>query len=135
MGLVKRGLRALLFELEAFADRNVYNRRLYEMATNLRPERTGLPFPIWVSQGIGVRHGPRVKAFPNGLKDQKTVIIVTVEDDPKVVRVPRKGHVAAADLEALRAWVRLNLSVLQRYWEDPEMWTDDMMAALRRVER
>ncbi len=109
---------------------------LFEMA-NVTPAETGLPFGIYLShrgrdQGRA-QHGPRVKAYPEGFDVARSEIVITVEEEPRVMRVPRKPRIAARDLAQLVAFVRQNREVLLRYWEDNDMGTRELLDALRPV--
>lgn len=96
----------------------------YGMA-NLRPERTGLPFIVFISQRDEARHAARVKVSPA----------------PKV-RPDHMGAYAlspfehkagwqmnAADERALAQWIAQNREVLQRYWDGE--YTEDALEMLR----
>jgi hypothetical protein len=48
---------------EEIAAEEIAGQALFEMA-NLRPERTGLPFVVFISQRGGARHDVRVKLAP-----------------------------------------------------------------------
>lgn len=111
----------------------IMGRGLYEMA-NVAPKRTGLPYGIWISHRGSVRHGPRIKAYAEGYQVRASEIVVSIEEVPRVIRVPVRHRVPAAHLHQLEAFVRLNRAVLLQYWEDDDMDTQDMIEQLKRVE-
>ena len=90
----------------------------YEMA-NLRPERTGLPFVVFILQRGGARHDIRVKVART--PRVRPSEIVTVGLDPH-------------DLSLLRQWIDLNEQVLIDYWNGVIGYTEDALNALRPIE-
>src|SRR5712691_3815781 len=76
---------------------------LFEMA-NLRPERTGLPFVVFISQKGGARHDVRVKVA-HGAKVRPSEM-VTIALRPSVR--PVRGKLDPSDLVLLRRWIELN---------------------------
>ena len=98
----------------------------YGMA-NLRSERTGLPFVVFISQRDDARHAARVKVSPS----------------PRV-RTDAMGSYAlspfaheagwmlpTAHERALERWITLNSDVLQRYRNGEIEYTEDAITALR----
>src|SRR5438046_989242 len=57
----------------------------YEMA-NLRPERTGLPFVVFISQRGGARHDIRVKVARGAKVRPSEMITVAIRPNVRVVR-------------------------------------------------
>lgn len=102
---------------------------LYEMA-NLGPKKTGLPYGIWISHKGSARHGPRIKAYPNGYSDKKAVIVISVDSNPSVIRRPRSPKVSAQNVNRLIEYVKKNEGILRQYWDDNDMDTDDLVAGL-----
>ena len=101
----------------------------YEMA-NLRPERAGLPFVVFISQRGGARHDVRVKVA--GVPRVRPSETVTVALHPSV-RVVR-GRLDPRDLALLRQWIELNEQVLIDYWNGVIGYTEDALNALRPIE-
>ncbi len=99
---------------------------LFEMA-NLRPERTGLPFVVFISQKGGARHDVRVK-IARGAK-VRPAEMATVALRPRV-RVVR-GALDPDDLARLAEWIDLNRDVLVDYWNGNIEYTEDAISALR----
>src|SRR5437763_8223439 len=85
---------------------------LFEMA-NLRPERTGLPFVVLISQRGGARHDVRVKVAQSAQIRPSEMATVAIRPQMRVVR----GRIDPADLALLRQWIELNQDVLVRYWD------------------
>lgn len=90
---------------------------LFEMST-VYPDESGVPLYIWISVGDGIRHGPRIKAYLGKARDRGSEVVVTIEDHPQVLHVPRRQRVAATTIEQLVEWVRLNREVLLRFWHN-----------------
>ncbi len=99
---------------------------LFEMA-NLRPERTGLPFVVFISQKGGARHDVRVK-IAHGAKVRPSEM-ATVSVRPKV-RVIR-GVLDPDDLALLTEWIELNKDVLIDYWNGEIEYSEDAIGTLR----
>jgi hypothetical protein len=110
---------------------------LFEMA-NYTPDETGLPYGVFVSHrgrdADRIRHGPRVKVYPEGFDVKASEIVVMVEEAPQVMQCPSKPHIPARNLRRIARWVRLNREVLRAYWDDNDMSTRQLDASLRRVE-
>ena len=105
-----------------------YAQALFEMA-NLRPERTGLPFVVFISQRGGARHDVRVKIAPGPKVRPSEMITVEVRPNVRVVR----GKLDRADLAALVRWIEINEDVLVKYWEGTIEYTEDALAALQPI--
>ena len=97
----------------------------FEMA-NLRPERTGLPFVVFISQRGGARHDVRVKVALGAKAKPSEMTSVAIRP---VVRVLR-GTLDARELELLTRWIDLNRAVLIKYWDGEIEYTEDVLAAL-----
>lgn len=113
--------------------RSVTGDYLFEMA-NVLPAESGLPYPIYISNKRGIRHGASIKAYPAGYNNLAAEIVVTIEEDPRVLKVPRRPRVPVAHLEQLKAYVRLNHEVLLAYWHADNASTAAMLRSLRRLE-
>lgn len=100
---------------------------LFEMA-NVRPEISGLPFIVWISEKGQARHDVRVKVSP-GPRVREFTASVSVRPDVQVVA----GALAPRDLELVRAWVELNRDVIVKFWDGDILYTDDALAALRKL--
>jgi hypothetical protein len=98
---------------------------LFDMA-NLRPERTGLPFVVFISQRGGARHDVRVKIAQTAKIRPSEMVTVALRPELRVVR----GRLDAPDLALLRRWIELNREVLIGYWDGDIEYTEDAIAAL-----
>ena len=100
----------------------------YGMA-NLRPDRTGLPFIVFISQRDDARHAARVKVSP--------ALRVRAEEMGSYSIAPfsyRAGQaLSPVEERALEAWVALNLDILRRYWDGDIEFTEDALALLRPI--
>jgi hypothetical protein len=99
---------------------------LFEMA-NLRPERTGLPFVVFISQKGGARHDVRVKIARGAKVRPSEMATVAVRPTPRVIR----GALDPDDLARLAEWIELNRAVLVDYWNGDIEYTEDAISALR----
>lgn len=101
---------------------------LYLMA-NLRPDDTGLPMVVWVSERGRARHDVRVKvarAHGHRVSPYDTAT-VTVRPTQRLVA----GSLTAADLRLVSEWIRLNEAVIVDYW-DGAIGTGELMRRLRK---
>jgi len=98
----------------------------FELA-NLRPERTGLPFVVFVSQKGGARHDVRIKLARAPRVRASEMITVALSPVPRVVR----GRIAGREFDLVRKWIELNEDVLVRYCNGAIEYTEDMMDAVR----
>ena len=97
----------------------------YEMA-NLRPERTGLPFVVFISQKGGARHDVRVKVAPGAKVKPSEMVTVAIRPSVRVVR----GALDPRDLALLTRWIDLNRNTLIEYWNADIEYTEDAIAAI-----
>jgi len=102
---------------------------LFEMA-NLRPERTGLPFVVFISQRGGARHDIRVKVAPGPRPDPATMISVALGPEPRAMP---PGELSAEDFRRLSAWIALNQQALIDYWNGDVAYTEDVFAVLSKL--
>jgi hypothetical protein len=98
---------------------------LFEMA-NLRPERTGLPFVVFISQRGGARHDVRVKVAPSAKVRPAEMVTVAVRPRVRIIR----GRLDPEDLARLAEWIELNRAVLVDYWNGEIEYTENAIAAL-----
>jgi hypothetical protein len=101
---------------------------LFDMA-NLRPERTGLPFVVFISQRGGARHDVRIKLSRGAKVRSSEMITVAVRPMPRVIR----GRMNAPEFDLVRRWIEENMQVLVDYWNGDIEYTEDALAALRPV--
>jgi len=103
---------------------------LFDMA-NLRPERTGLPFVVFISQRGGVRHDVRVKVARGAKVKPSEMATVAIRPTLRVAR----GKLDPSELALLSQWVDLNRDVLVRYRDGDIEYTEDAIEALRPLRR
>jgi len=96
---------------------------------NLRPERTGLPFVVFISQKGGARHDVRVKVAHGAKVRPSEMVTVAIRPSVRVVR----GKLDPPDLALLTRWIDLNHTVLIQYWDGEIEYTEDAISALRPV--
>ena len=100
---------------------------MFEMA-NLRPERTGLPFIVFISQQGGARHDVRVKVARGPRADPTQMVTVTVRPEPRVLP---PDALSGEETRLIGAWIELNRQVLIDYRVGDIAYTEDAIAALR----
>jgi len=110
------------------AAEEIAGQALFEMA-NLRPERTGLPFVVFISQKGGARHDVRVKLARGAKVRPSDMITVAVRPRPRIIR----GSISAQEFELVRRWIELNMNVLVDYWTGDIEYTEDALAAIKPV--
>jgi hypothetical protein len=100
----------------------------FEMA-NLRPEQTGLPFVVFISQKDGARHDIRVKVSrgPKVLPHQ----MGTYARRP--FRFEGGYQLSSAEEKQLEAWISQNQKVLEEYWDGDILYTSDAIERLVRI--
>lgn len=99
----------------------------FDMA-NVRPERSGLPFIVYISEKGGARHDARVKVS-HGPKVRDFVATVSVRPNVEVLA----GDLSNANLSLLRSWIDLNRDVIVRYWDGDILYTEEALAALKPI--
>jgi hypothetical protein len=93
---------------------------------NLRPERTGLPFVVFISQRGGARHDVRVKVAPGAKVRPSEMITVAIRPSVRVVR----GSLDPHDLALLTRWIDRNRDTLIKYWDGDIEYSEDAIAAI-----
>ena len=108
------------------SDQGVAGQATYGMA-NLRSERTGLPFIVFISQRDDARHAARVKVSPNPkvAKDRMGSYSVSPFEHKAGTRL------SGAEERDLERWIALNRTVLEDYWDGAIEYTEDALALLR----
>jgi hypothetical protein len=96
---------------------------------NLRPERTGLPFIVFISQKGGARHDVRVKVARATRVRPSEMITVAIRPSVRVVR----GKLDPQDLDLLTQWIDLNRDTLIDYWNGIIEYTEDAMNAIKPI--
>ena len=94
---------------------------------NLRPERTGLPFVVFISQRGGARHDVRVKVAP---RPQGQAVRDGDGRRPADVGSSVAGSTRPIS-PLLRRWIELNREALIKYWDGEIDYTEDAIAALQ----
>ena len=109
-------------------DETIAGQALFDTA-NLRPERTGLPFVVFISQKGGACHDVRVKLSRAPRVRASEMITVALRPVPRIIQ----GQVDSQEFDLVRQWIELNHSVLIDYWNGAIEYTEDVIAALRPV--
>ena len=116
-------------ELDDVASEKAAGQASFDMA-NLRPERTGLPFVVFISQKGGARHDVRIKLARTAKVRPSEMITVAVRPTPRVIR----GRINSREFEVVRAWLELNERVLIDYWNGDIEYTEDAMNAIKSID-
>ncbi|MBV8118374.1 MAG: hypothetical protein JO081_00355 [Alphaproteobacteria bacterium] len=96
---------------------------------NLRPERTGLPFVVFISQKGGARHDVRIKLGRAAKLHPSEMFTVAVRPRPRLIR----GRMSAQEFDMVRRWIKLNERVLIDYWNGDIEYTEDALAAIEPI--
>ena len=110
------------------AAEEVAGQATFDMA-NLRPERTGLPFVVFISQRGGARHDVRIKLARSTKVRLSEMLIVAVRPRARLIR----GEIGASELDVVRQWIELNRTVLIDYRNGDIEYTEDALAALKPI--
>ncbi|HEX5452694.1 MAG TPA: hypothetical protein VFX06_02780 [Stellaceae bacterium] len=102
----------------------------FEVA-NLRPERMGLPFVVFISQKGGARHDVRINLARHPRVRVSETITVALRPEPRVIR----GQLSSAEFDLVRQWPVLNADTLVRYWDGEIEYTEDAIEALKPLSR
>jgi len=101
---------------------------LTEMA-NLTPERTGLPFAVWICSRSRAQHDIRVKVYAGPKATGEPVASVAIRPTVRVM----EGDMPNSDLYLLRRWIEANRDLLIRYWNGEITDTKWLAANIHRV--
>ncbi len=107
------------------ASEDIAGQASFEMA-NLRPERTGLPFVVFISQKGGARHDVPIKLARTAKVRPSELLSVAVRPVPRLVR----GALTSQEFDLVRRWIDLNRRVLIDYWNGDIEYTEDALSAL-----
>ena len=100
----------------------------FDMA-NLRPERTGLPFVVFISQKGGARHDVRIKLARTEKVRPSEMLTVAVRPTPRLIR----GKMSRAEFDLVNRWIELNHDVLIDYWDGIIEYTEDAISAIKPI--
>jgi len=100
----------------------------FDMA-NLRPERTGLPFVVFISQRGGARHDVRIKLARSPRVRPSDMITIALRPTPRLIR----GRMSAREFDLVRQWLELNRDVLVDYWNGAIEYTEDVLDGIRPI--
>jgi hypothetical protein len=104
----------------------------FDMA-NLRPERTGLPFVVFISQKGGAQHDVRVKLARAAKVRPEEMITVSLRPAPRVIPGRGKIKITAFEFDLVKRWIELNEDVLVNYWNGTIEYTEDALNAIRPI--
>jgi hypothetical protein len=90
--------------------------RLSDMA-NFRGDSTGLPMVVHLYAGSGGPHAMRVKASKKyGDKLPQDSGMFAIAPHKNMAVIGNTGDIKNADIEILKTWIKLNLDILDKYW-------------------
>jgi hypothetical protein len=113
---------------ESVASNAAAGQATFEVA-NLHPERTGLPFVVFISQRGGARHDVRIKLARSPRVRSSEMITVSLRPTPRVLR----GRLDTREFALIQEWLDLNADVLVDYWNGVIEYTEDVMDALKKL--
>jgi hypothetical protein len=99
--------------------------------TKLRPELTGLPMAVWITENDDYRHDVRVKVSTvhGGGGSWRRSPSMAVRPQPRLVH---RGSLAPADAALVSRWIELNRDVIIEHW-DGRLRIDELLPRLRRL--
>jgi hypothetical protein len=116
---------AMQAELQQLAAEQNGGQATFDMA-NLRPDRTGLPYVVFISQKGFIRHDVRIKLAraakvrPSEMPTGRCPSVSSAH--------PRRMNREEFDL--VKRWIELNRNVLIDYWNGDIEYTEDALAAI-----
>ncbi len=116
-------------ELEEVAAEESAGQATFDMA-DLRPEQTGLPFVVFISQRGGVRHDVRIKLARAAKARRSEMLTVAVRPVPRLIR----GKLNSGEFDLVRRWIELNQHVLTDYWDVVIEYTEDALNAVKPID-
>ncbi len=96
---------------------------------NLRPQTTGLPFVVFISQRGNAQHDVRVKVSPGPRVQSSGMSIYAV----RPFRHEGGPPLSTVDEAALKRWIDANQHVLVAFWNADIEYTEDAIERLVRV--
>ena len=100
----------------------------FEMA-NLRPNTTGLPFVVFISQRGNAQHDVRVKVSPGPRVQSGNMSVYAV----RPFRHESGPQLSATNEAALERWIDVNQKVLVEFWNADIEYTEDAIEQLVKV--
>lgn len=94
---------------------------------NLRKERTGLPFIVFISQKDDARHDVRVKVAPG----PRMRVAQMSSYSLRPFRLMEGGGLTPAEEALLERWLDRNLAVIVAYWDGDIEYTEDALEQLK----
>ena len=100
----------------------------YGMA-NLRSERTGLPFIVFISQKDDARYAARLKVSPAPKVNADTMGSYAIEP----FEFKAGWRLSSSEERQLGRWIDVNRPVLRDYWDGVIEYTEDALARLTSI--
>jgi hypothetical protein len=94
---------AMQAELEQHAAEQNGRQATFDVA-NLRPDRTGLPYVVFISQKGGPRHDVRIKLARAAKVRPSEMLTVAVGPSPRLIR----GTMNREEFDLVKRWIELN---------------------------
>lgn len=102
----------------------------YFLMANLRPNTTGLPMVIWVSERGFASHSARIKVCQiHGSRISPGELAVVTVQPKRLIY----GHLSNDDLVAVGKWIDLNRDTILDYWHG-RIDTAELISRLRRLD-
>ncbi len=100
----------------------------FEMA-NLRPNTTGLPFVVFISQRGNAQHDVRVKVSPGPRVQSGNMSVYAV----RPFRYEAGPPLSPSDEAHLKRWIDANQDVLVAFWNADIEYTEDAIEQLIKI--
>lgn len=95
----------------------VYDDTAINEMANISKTSTKLPCKIYISDRLGVNHGPRIKVNADySDKWSGKSFTITIANQPTVIGNTFK--IRESDIEEIKDWVLLNKDILLQYWKE-----------------
>ena len=101
----------------------------FEMC-NVGPSESGLPYMIWIGHRGRVRHGPHIAAYLDGYGVKRSMIAISIEENPRVISLPKGREIPLENIRKLIEYARRNRELLLRYWHNGDMGTCELLGQL-----
>ena len=100
-------------------------------AVKLRPQDTGLPMSIWITENDGYPHDCRVKVsrIHGGRGSWREAPSIGVRPQPHEIYA---GSLPAADVALATRWIELNRQLILDFW-DGTVGVPEVVARLRKL--
>lgn len=121
-----------LFETKlVFSEEEFLNTSSHEIMTFF-PGDSGLQTPVWICEIKGYTK-PVLKISNLSSIELRNNFIVSIEKNPQLL-TPRT-KLAKIDIKPIYDWIKLNYSVLKKFWEYSEVGDGDVILLYKKIKK